>query len=585
MSTSVDGSFSAKNISKVWSKDLNESNYVDPSATYKPIEKTGRSSSGAQGYIPESISSLDALDTIGFTAADKAFLEPYTDVNKFEQSLQSVISDTTALFYEVSTNPPTSMAQMSAQIDKQLAYVNVSFGEVLKILVELLENMSNMCPEFKSIIDSLHKIGNDRMQMSKLVTFIKQTIVDLQNQIIIQQQQKSREEAAQSAKWSIFGAALGCLIAAIALVSAIPSGGLTLAALPALLPAVIGAVSAFYSLANSVAKYEWLQDNANHHTDGHADELNGGILTAWFKMDPKTVHKLEDMAAIVQVILSLNTIATSAVNMGASVSLGAKGLIGGGKATWGVFANLVTFIIGALSAAQDVYCKVKDIQGDQKGAEEGFLFEGISDQSGGTFDHGSWFLPQIMNAMFDKIGEWVVAPLANNLPGMGEDNERVFSGSGSEAASRREMAKMFLGVLGNITAQFGSSLTWNSGWDENKEIANLVQIRKRLEQLSSSTSKLTVLVQLVEITKQLNQAEFQKYEIAVNVSLKQLDARSTFVQGTQGSSEMVLENLLKIYQEFMKILGKTQEDLDATLKRAVESFMTGTTSGYNSLVK
>jgi hypothetical protein len=579
MSTSVDGNFSARNSGKVWGKDLNETNCVGPSATYKPIEKAGINSSGTQMYVPEAISSLDELYEAGFSEQERSFFEPYTDVDKFEQSLKEVLSGTTSLLYEVSTTPPTSTADMSAQINKHLVNVNVSFGEVLTILVELLENMSNLCPEFKSIIDSLHKIGDDRMHMSKLITFIKQTIIDLQNKMIQKQQQKAREEAAQSAEWSIVGAGLGAIIAAVTLIGVIASGGTLLT----LLPAVIGAISAVYSLANAVAKYEWLQDNANNRTDGHAEELDGGILTAMFGWSPSTIHKIEDVAAIIQVVLSLSNAATSSVNMVSSVSLGVKGFISGGRAAWCTFTNLVTMIIGALSAAQDVYCKVKEAQGDQKGAEEGFLFEGINDSGDTPVGCGiSW----LMIKMFDLVGTTVVDPVSKVLPGIGEDNDTVFSGKESESVvAKRQMAKMVLGIVGNISSQFGSTLSWDSKWDKMKEIEDLVSIRKGFEQMSSSVSKWTILVQLVEITRQLNQAEFQKYENEVNVSLKQLDARSTYVQGTQNASETVLANLLKIYQEYMKILGKTQEDLNATIKRSVDSFTTGTTRGYNALVK
>lgn len=580
MSTAVDGNFSARNSGKVWGKDLNETNYVDPNANYKPIEKIGRNPSETQMYVPEAISSLDELYEAGFSEQERAFFEPYTDVDKFEQSLKEVLSGTTSLFYEVSTTPPASTAEMSSQINKHLVNVNISFGEVLKILVELLENMSNLCPEFKSIIDSLHKIGDDRMHMSKLITFIKQTILDLQNHSIQEQQQKAREEAAQSAKWSIFGASLGAIIAAVTLFCVIGSGGTFLT----LVPAIIGAMAGLYSLANAFARYEWLKDNIEHNTDGHAAELDGGILTAMFDgWSPSAIHKLEDVAAIIQVFLSLTNVGTSAVNMGASISLGATGFISRGRAVIGVFTNLITMIIGALSIAQEVYCKIKDIQGDQKGAEEGFLFEGINDDGDTPVGCGiSW----LMIKMFDLVGTVVVDPLSKVLPGIGDDNDTVFSGKESDSVvAKRQMAKMCLGIFGNISSQFGSILSWDSKWDQRKEIENLVRVRKGLEQMSSATSKWTILVQLVEVTRQLNQVDFLKYENEVNISLKQLDARSTYVQGTENASETVLANLLKIYQEYMKILSKTQEDLDDTMKRAVDSFSTGTTSGFNSLVK
>ena len=138
MSTAVDGNFSARNNGKVWSKDLNETTYIDPNEHYKPIEKTGRNSSETQMYVPETISALEELYEVSFSEKERAFFEPYTDVDKFEQSLKEVLSGAKSLLYEVSTTPPTSTAEMSAQINKHLVDVNISFGDVLQILVELL---------------------------------------------------------------------------------------------------------------------------------------------------------------------------------------------------------------------------------------------------------------------------------------------------------------------------------------------------------------------------------------------------------------------------------------------------------------
>jgi hypothetical protein len=569
MSTVLDTNFSINNH-KSWNNSLEQIDQVSSNNGYVPIEQK-TDLIAKYTYNPEILSSVDSIAVMGFSNADKEFLSPYTDVAQFEKSVQAVLITTTAMLTDLSVNLPTSINDLSNKVDQHVVNISMSFGDVLKILVDLLESMSALCPEFKAIIDNLHKVGEDRMNMSKIITFIKQTIIDLQHDIITAEQQKAREAAVESAKWGIIGAAIGCLIAAVTLISAIPSAGASLA----VLPAVIGLLSATYSMANALAKHSWLKDNAENTKDEHTEELRGGILTAWFGMSPDKVHTLEDMASFVQIVLSVGTTLTSVYNTAMSVKL-AKMEIKGAKT--GIITNVLTAFVGGFTAAQDISCKIADFNGNTQGAQEGILFEGISDPDDSAT---TWFGSRFMRMMLDMVGNYVIDPLSHLLPDVNKDDV-VKQDLATDDATKRQMARMFLSIVSGVVSQLGATYGWNTEWDKEKDIADLIKVRKRIEQLTLQTSKWAILSQLIDITAKLNEMDFLQYQNAVQMQLKQLDSNSTRLQGIEQASAIVLENLIKIYQEYMKILGKTMEDLESSIKRAVDSFDSGVLRAYKN---
>ncbi len=67
--------------------------------------------------------------------------------------------------------------------------------------------------------------------------------------------------------------------------------------------------------------------------------------------------------------------------------------------------------------------------------------------------------------------------------------------------------------------------------------------------------------------------------------LKEKEQQSIILSGDQSSAEIVMQELLKVYQDYMKTLTKTVEELQETIKRAIHAFDNTTTNSYGALTK
>lgn len=554
---------------------------------YNPILNSTLSGVSAVSYLPLNVSEQEPIEKCTIPQEERDEYSKYINIDDLQQAVQAVYTQAAIAMTDVTANPPKTEAELKAMLNKMNDGATVSFGDVLKILCELMDNMFAFSPELQSLMNTLQSTSKDKLDLSKLMRLLQRDLDSMRVDKMLAQEKEQRENALKAGWWGL-GAAIFGVVTAIVSVATCGTGTM------AMIVAGIALFGAAWELANQSYKIILLQDNVDNNRSDNADLIAGGLLTKMFGMSPAQVRMVSDITAIVTIALSLESVVSSGVTiMAANKALGYTGLTK--LFNKEAMTNMITIFSGLFTTTQDLSMKIGDLKGDKDLAKMGVMFDARyagkafdwaigyeADPDNPNSDHTNHGWTNPLGKIFGYLGDGVHGILS----GLGVDADKVFGPYGEPSSP--DMVRMLFGPIGMGVSLYGGNKAqgkWEQWTKEGADIKHLQAFHDDLKQLQAYSNKLTQFSQLFNIGENVVNTDQLEVDNTFQIFLKEQERQSTILSGNQSSAEIVMQELLKVYQDYIKTLTKTVEELQEAIKRVLNSFDRTTTSSYGALTK
>jgi hypothetical protein len=560
---------------------------------YNPILNATLSGVSAVAYLPLKVGEQEPIEKCIIPQEDREYLSQYINVDDLQQAVQAVYTQAAVAMTDVTSNPPKTAADLKAMLNKMNDGATVSFGDVLKILCELMDNMFTFSPELQSLMNTLQSTSKDKLDLSKLMRLLQRDLDSMRVDKMLAQEKEQRENALSAGWWGL-GAAIFGVVTAIVSVATCGTGTM------AMIVAGIALFGAAWELANQSYKISLLRENVDNNRSDNSDLIAGGLLTKMFGMSPAHVKMVSDITAIITILLSLESVGSSGATMlGHSKFMAAQGYTGISRVlTMEALTNMITIFSGLFTTTQDLSMKIGDLKGDQDLAKLGVMFD--ARYAGVVFDpiigydadpdnktHTSKGVNPL-GRVFGALGDGVHGALdgIDRLFGFNLHTDKVFGPYGEPSSP--DAVRMWFGPIGMGVSLYGGNKAqgrWEQWTEAGAKIEHLQAFHDDLKQLQAYSNKLTQFSQLFNIGENVVNTDQLESDNKFQIFLKEKERQSTVLSGDQSSAEIVMQELLKVYQDYMKTLTKTVEELQEAIKRVLNAFDKTTTSSYGALTK